>query len=137
MTYKSLVKLVESICLEMPNIRTFVEGDVYTLNSITPTYIVTCLTLQNRRDLNGFSYYTVYLFYVDRLKKDLSNDQEIISSGIDAMSKIIDKIKFSDGVFWDETYAVTMTPFHERFSDECSGIMATLTIPVIKENECE
>jgi len=137
MTYKNLVKLVETICLDQPNIRSFIEGDVYTLNSITPKYIATCLTLQNRRDVNGFSYYVVYLFYVDRLKKDLSNDQQIVSSGIDALTTIVNRLRNSDGVFWDESYAVTLTPFHERFSDECSGVMANFTIPVLNEPECE
>lgn len=136
MTYKQLVKVVENICLNIPDVRTFIEGDVYTLNSITPTYEVMCLTLQNRQDRNGFSYYRVVLFYVDRLKKDLSNEQEIISSGIEKMDYVMETLKNTDGVFWDETQTNVITPFRQRFADETSGVYAEFTIPVINEILC-
>lgn len=90
----------------------------------------------NRRDLNSITYFNINLFYVDRLKKDLSNEEDVINEGISCLSSIVNELKYSDDVLWDPTYAVTYTPFRERFSDECAGCMVNLTVPVILEEEC-
>lgn len=137
MTYKKLQEIIENICLNMPNVRTHGVGDVYLLNSVTPNYIVTWLSLVNRRDYNRMSYFNVNLFYIDRLKKDLSNEEIVINEGINCLERVVSKIKQTDGVYWDDTLNVVYSPFRERFSDECAGCYVNLTIPVVLEEPCE
>lgn len=137
MTYKKLQEIIENICLSMPNVRTFGVGDVYLLNSVTPDYIVTWLSLVNRRDYRTMTYFNINLFYVDRLKKDLSNEEMVINEGIKCLERVISEIKRTEGIYWDDTYAVVYTPFRERFSDECGGCYANLTVPVVLEEPCE
>lgn len=137
MTYKRLQRMIEDICLSKPNIRSFGCGNIYSLNSLTPSYVISWLSIVNRRDYQGLSYFNFNIFYVDRLKKSLDNEEEVINEAISCLSSIVNDIKNNDEVLWTLDSAVTYTPFRERFSDACAGAYVNVTIPVILEEECE
>lgn len=136
MTYNKLQEEIEKIAYQQANIRTFGAGDIFHLNSVTPEYMIIWLSLQNRQDIGDLTYFNVNIFYIDRLKKDLSNEEDIISSAFTCLENIINKIKNTEGIFWDNNRSVTYTPFRQRFSDECSGAWVNCTIPVVREEDC-
>ena len=136
MTYNQIQTIVESGCLSYPNVRTFGCGDIYLLNSTTPTYSVMWLSLVSRTDYSNFTTYQVNLFYVDRLKKDLSNEEQIISEGMEACETVVSMLKHHDDLLWDPDSNVTFTPFRERFSDECAGVYVNFSIQVPVEELC-
>ena len=136
MTYNQLQAIIESTCLSYPNVKTFGCGDIYLLNSTTPTYSVMWLSLVSRTDYSNFTTYQVNLFYVDRLKKDISNEEQIISEGMEACETVVSMLKHRDDLLWDPDASVTYTPFRERFSDECAGVYVSFSIQVPVEELC-
>lgn len=137
MNYTQLQHTVQTACMEYPNVETFGCGDIYLLSSTTPVYSVMWLSLVSRSDYEMVTTYNVNLFYVDRLVKDLSNEEQIISEGMEALETVIATLKRDPGVLWSDSVKVTFTPFRERFSDECAGVYANLSIPTVQEELCQ
>lgn len=137
MTYTQLQNKVKDICLNYPNVKTFGCGDIYLLNSTTPSYNVMWLTLVTRYDYEMQTSYNINLFYVDRLKKDLSNEEIIISEGLEALETVIGTLKRDKNVLWSDSTRVDYTPFRERFSDECAGVYANFTVVTTQEELCQ
>lgn len=118
MTYSEVLNLIKSNCTGF----SYNEGDIYLINFSTQTYPLINVFIEtviiNEKTID----YNISLTYVDRLLKDYSNKTIIQSDGIIYLNEIINSL--------DEIieYPVTITPFTEKFTDECAGDFAKLTI---------
>lgn len=134
MKLKQLVKIIEQICLTMPNVRTFICGDVYELNSLLESEYSAMVLSQNTHTVDleeGVENFSFHLFYVDRLTSDDSNRLDIQSEGNDALITVLGKL--------DELGIVSrnlsINTFKERFSSSCSGAFASFNI-TLDINDC-
>lgn len=132
MTLKELIEKIKTIARKQHNIGYVGEGDIYTLNSIPNIdYSVIFITQQNHSITADLCEYNINLFYVDRLFCDDTNRLDIQSHGITVINNIINQLT---SIFdADVEYPVSFTTFTQRFSDECAGVFATLTITTDNE----
>lgn len=137
MTYKDLERIVRDYSLGYPNVRTFLSGDVYALNTITPEYAVAVLSLTDSALDDNFLTCNVNIFYVVREMDDLSNDNEIINDGNAFISRTINKLKNTDGIYFGNGGSIPITPFRERFSDNCAGCFATVPVMLANDAACD
>ena len=136
MNYKQLIDEVESISLSHNLVNSFVEGDnIYDLNSSDNLYPVIYLTSKPHQLSQPTSKYNFYIYYVDRLIENKSNRIFVQSAGIKAINDIILKVKELTST--DIEYPIALTPFTEKFSDECAGIYGEIVIETFNDNtEC-
>lgn len=130
-----VIKTIEEVALSQPAVNTIVEQDVYGLNDTPNIKYGVFAWLQNNHNGNiaeGSFRYSFTLFYVDRLLDDKSNMLEVQSVGVSVLTNIL-RTLFDGG--WDISEYSVKT-FNERFTDDCSGAFADVTISVPLESIC-
>lgn len=134
MTLAQLIRLFEGIAKEQPSINMIVQQDVFRINSAPSLkYGVFAWTQgQHSGSINGMSAYSFSLFYVDRLKEDLSNQIEIQSVGCETISNILRMLDEYDV----EVSNYTIQTFNQRFADECAGVFCNVTLSVLPTMGC-
>ena len=134
MTLAQLINLFEGIAKEQPSINMIVQQDVFRINSAPSLkYGVFAWTQgQHSGSINGMSAYSFSLFYVDRLKEDLSNQIEIQSVGCETIGNILRMLEEYDV----EVGNYTMQTFNQRFTDECAGVFCNVTLQVLPNTIC-
>lgn len=128
---------IKDIGLSQPNIRTAVEGDIYSVMNTTKElkYGVFVITQGQHRSDDTFNYFSFNFFYVDRLVDDLeSNRLQIQSIGIQQLDNIIKT--FSDEYDVELNADITYNTFTQKFADECAGVYCNLTLEVPKDYYC-
>ena len=128
---------IKDIGLSQPNVRTAVEGDIYSVMNTTKElkYGVFVITQGQHRSDDNFNYFSFNFFYVDRLVDDLeSNRLQIQSIGIQQLDNIIKT--FSDEYYVDLNADITFNTFTQKFADECAGVYCNLTLEVPKDYYC-
>lgn len=134
MTLAQLIRLFEGIAKEQPSINMIVQNDVFRINSAPSLkYGVFAWTQgQHSGSINGMQTYSFSLFYVDRLKQDLSNQIEIQSVGCETISNILRRLDEYDV----EVGNYTIQTFNQRFTDECAGVFCNVTLSVLSTMGC-
>ena len=134
MTLAQLIRLFEGIAKEQPSINMIVQQDVFRINSAPSLkYGVFAWTQgQHSGSINGMSSYSFSLFYVDRLKEDLSNQIEIQSVGCETIGNILRLLDEHDV----EIGNYTVQTFNQRFTDECAGVFCNVTLSVLPTIGC-
>lgn len=134
MTLAQLIRLFEGIAKEQPSVNMIVQQDVFRINSAPSLkYGVFAWTQgQHSGSINGMSAYSFSLFYVDRLKKDLSNQIEIQSVGCETIGNILRMLDEYDV----EVSNYTIQTFNQRFTDECAGVFCNVTLSVLPTMGC-
>ena len=139
MTLLNAIEKLNEIALEQPNIRTIITNDVYKLDAMGDVkYNVFCIT-QNQHMENvdeGFVYYSLNLFFIDRLTDDYANELEIQSTAIQVLRNIIYTFinSYNADIY---NYTINYTTFEQQFADLCAGAYATLSIAVpTPSDEC-
>lgn len=128
---------IKDIGLSQPNVRTAVEGDIYSVMNTTKElkYGVFVITQGQHRSDDSFNYFSFNFFYVDRLVDDLeSNRLQIQSIGIQQLDNIIKT--FSDEYDVELNADITYNTFTQKFADECAGVYCNLTLEVPKDYYC-
>lgn len=126
MTLYDIIKALEDIALDQPSIKMIVPDDIFDLNDRGDTVFGVFGYAQGQHTANGnFITYGFTLFYVDRLTEDKGNRQHIQSTGIATLSNVLYTLGEEFPV---EVVSSTFDSFTERFSDECAGVMATVSI---------
>lgn len=136
MTLYDIIKALEGISIEQPNVKMIVPDNIYDLNDRADAEYGVFGYVQGQHSTNGnFITYAFTLFYVDRLTEDKGNRQHIQSTGIATLSNVLYTLGEEFPV---EVVSSTFESFTERFSDECAGVMATVSIsaprPIICAN---
>lgn len=134
MTLSQLISLFEGIAQQQPSINMIVQQDVFKLNSAPSLkYGVFAWTQgQHTGNINGMSAYSFSLFYVDRLKEDLSNQIEIQSVGCETLGNILRMLDEHDV----EVSSYTIQTFNQKFTDECAGVFCNVTLSVLPTTQC-
>ena len=127
----TLVKAIEKIGTALPNVNTVVLSDIYKLNELPDIdYSVFAIVQDIHRQDNDYFYFNFYLYYVDRLLNDKSNQLEIQSHGIQLLSTVISKIEQLGLILNRDLMENTYQSFNQRFSDECAGVFARIEVQV-------
>lgn len=128
MTLIDIVNEFLDIAKKQPNINYVGEGDIYDLNKLPNIdYGVFYITQTNHTQSEQMINYNLTLFYVDRIVKDGSNKLAIQSNGIITIGNIINLFSLKNPDV-EIDYDIEYTTFLHRFSDECSGVFATVRI---------
>lgn len=128
MSLYEIVKSLQEIAKQQPNINYVGEGDIYILNTQPNIdYSVFFITQTNHSQYENTIEYKLTLFYVDRLMTDESNRLKIQSEGIMMLGNIINIFnqKYPDV---EVEYNVNHTTFLQKFADSCAGVFADVTI---------
>lgn len=128
----TIVKAIEKIGNAIPDVNTVVLSDIFKLNELPDIdYSVFAIIQDQHREDDEYVYMNFYLYYVDRLLNDHSNQLEIQSHGMSLLSTVIGKIEDLGIVLSPDTDRI-FQPFNQRFSDECAGVYARveLMIPI-------
>lgn len=127
------IKRVEVVALKQPSIGMVVQSDIYRLNACPDVKygVFAWMHGQDSISLDSVTY-GFKLFYVDRLKADLSNQIEVQSVGIQTIDNILRSID-EDGL---SVLPYTFRTFNERFMDDCAGVMCEVSISVPNDLVC-
>lgn len=135
MTLLDVINRLEGVAKTQPQVSEVVGRDVYLLNEkASVTYGVFAWTQsQHSFDLMGDSTtYGFTLFYVDRLKADKSNTEEVQSVGVQVIKNILRTLAGEMGVSNGN-----ITPFMQRFTDECAGVFCNVSLTAPDDTICE
>lgn len=134
MTLSQLIQTIERVASLQPSINMIVQQDVFRINSAPSLrYGVFAWTQgQHSGSINGMQTYSFSLFYVDRLKEDLSNQIEIQSVGCETIGNILRALDEYDV----EVGNYTIQTFNQRFTDECAGIFCNVNLSVMPTTRC-
>ena len=136
MNYIQLINAIEVLAVKHNLVSSFVEGDnVFEVNSSDNLYPVVYLTSKPHQLGHPTSTYNFYIYYVDRLLEDKSNRLYIQNSGMKAINDLILDIIELDKT--DCTYPISINTFTEKFTDECAGVWAEISIETYNDmTEC-
>lgn len=127
MNFINLIKEIELLAVKHNLVSSFVEGDnVFEVNSSDNLYPVVYLTSKPHQLGHPTSTYNFYIYYVDRLLEDKSNRLFIQNAGMKAINDLIlDIIELEKT---DCAYPIAINTFTEKFTDECAGVWAEISI---------
>lgn len=120
------------VASQQPAVNTIIRNDVFRINSAPSLKYGVFAWTQGQHTGNvatGFNTYTFSLFYVDRLKDEESNQVEVQSVGCEVLGNILRALEDYD----IEVSSYTMQTFNQRFTDQCAGVFAnvTMTVPAV------
>lgn len=128
MTLYEVITDILNIAKQQPNINHTGEGDIYSLNSLPNIdYSVFWVTQTNHTQGENTVSFNLILYYIDRLLPDDSNRLQIQSQGMLALNNIINIYNQMNTDIQIE-YDINYTTFTHRFTDNCAGVFANVTI---------
>lgn len=128
MTLYEVITDILNIAKQQPNINHTGEGDIYSLNSLPNIdYSVFWVTQTNHTQGENTVSFNLILYYIDRLLPDASNRLQIQSQGMLALNNIINIYNQMNTDIQIE-YDINYTTFTHRFTDNCAGVFANVTI---------
>ena len=136
MTLKEITQAIEKVALDQPAINMLVRNDIFRLNSYTKArYGVFGWTQQAHTEDSDTDIltYNFTFFYVDRLNEKRSNEVDIQSVGMTALSNIIRALQ-PYGIYADTWEYQT---FNQRFHDECAGVYTNVALQVNVNYTCD
>ena len=139
MTLYQITKELERIALSQPNIRYAGDGDLYRDLNACPSRNYAAFYLTNNRhysdETQEVDRYSFNMFYIDRLVNvEGDNALEIQSIGKESLMNII---RTFNELYDGEIYGtIEWQVFTQRFSDECAGIYAIVTLQVPMDALC-
>ena len=135
MTLAQLISIIEKVASSQPAVNMIVRNDVFRINSAPSLKYGVFAWTQGQHSGNissGFNTYTFSLFYVDRLKADMSNQVEVQSVGCEVIGNILRLLEEYD----IEVTSYTMQPFDQRFTDSCAGVFSNVSVIVPAVSMC-
>ena len=136
MMLRDLIQLIDDYKEGNPLIGLVVPNDIFRLNTLADvTYPVLGWTQGQHRLTaeNGLLYFSLTVFYVDRLLADKSNELDIQSAGVAVLTDLVHYLEDRGAFVYGD---VTFTPFNQRFTDECAGVYASITFELPAEVLC-
>lgn len=133
MTLYDTIQSIVAAAREQPTVYTIARGDMYKINeSPKVRYGVFAYVQGTHTSGDGYNAFSFTFVYADRLDELRGNVEWVQSTGIQTIDNIIYKLE-DEGIMINEySYDV----FTERFSDECAGVMARVTLRVPKVFPC-
>ena len=137
-TLYNVIKTLESIALQQPNIRSAGENDLYGFMNGNPEikYGVFYVTQGQHTSTEGWDIWNLHLFIIDRLTGDKSNELRIESNAKQVLDNIIN-------IFCSRYDAEVVQgnkrkyhPFVESFKDRCAGVYVDVQLMTPKDVLC-
>ena len=133
MTFLQIINLIKETAYAQPNVNTVVR-EFLDLNREDTKYSAVVIQdrdgLRDRISEQDWNTYTFHLGYVDRLRDDESNRDDIFSTGINIINNIISSIRET----WFPDVEVNIIDrfqtFNQRFTASCAGVYVVLAIQV-------
>lgn len=136
MNLAQFITYVKETSLRSPFINQAIDGDVYQINSIENQYGIFCITPMSVTTTDNIMTINSTLFYVDRLVEGEYNMNQIQSDGVTCLKTIIEEITNDEDVDISLDGDVTYTVFRYKFTDECAGCFAEVSLNV-SNDDCE
>lgn len=135
MTLFDTIDILKKMCLEQPDVRMALDGDVFENLNSNPSVRYACvnMTQTSHSEEDGFDRYGLSIFYIDRLTDDRQNRLQIQSAGKEILQNVIDY--FCDEFDADRT-VLTFTPFTQKFKDECAGVWCNVELTIGRQYSC-
>lgn len=136
MTLQQVIKAMEVVASQQPSVNMVVQNDIFRLNGKPDARYGVFGWTQGQHSGSADSSLFTYaftLFYVDRLKEDLSNQIEVQSVGIQTLDNILRRLD-DLGIFIISSYS--FQTFNQRFVDECAGAFCNVTLQVPVSSMC-
>lgn len=132
-TFLQVVNIIRDTAYAQPNVNTVVR-EFLDLNREDTKYSAVVIQdrdgLRDRISEQDWNTYTFHLGYVDRLRDDESNRDDIFSTGINIINNIISSIRET----WFPDVEVNIIDrfqtFNQRFTASCAGVYVVLAIQV-------
>lgn len=135
-TLYSVVKTLQTIALEQPNIRTVGENKLYDDMNGNPEikYGVFYVTQNKHKSTDEWDIYSFNLFVIDRLTENKDNELRIESTAKQILDNIIATFcaRYNAEVVGERKYQ----PFVEKFKDVCSGLFVKVDLMMPKDVIC-
>lgn len=136
MMLRDLIRLIDEYAERNPLVGLVVPNDIFRLNTL-PDAVYPCLGwTQGQHRLaseSGLVYFSLTVFYVDRLLADKSNELDIQSAGVGVLTDLVRFLEAHGAYSYGD---VTFTPFNQRFTDECAGVYASVVFELPGETKC-
>ena len=136
MNLAQFIQYVKETSLRSPFINQAIDGDVYQINSIENQYGIFCITPMSVTTTDNVMTINSTMFYVDRLVEGETNMNQIQSDGITCLKTIIEEITNDEDVDISLDGDVIYTIFRYKFTDECAGVFAEVSLNV-SNDDCE
>lgn len=136
MTLVETIHKLKDIALRQPNVRSFVEGDIYDIlnGKKDVEYGVIVLTQGRHTRDEYYNNFNFNIFYVDRLVSDLEDNRlQVQSIGIEVLTNLIKRFCDKNDVEFNN---LTFDTFTEKFGAECAGVFATISLQVEADLIC-
>lgn len=129
MTLIQLIRIIEEVATHQPNVNMIVKNDIFRMNTAPSLRYGVFAWTQGQHSgviASGMVTYQLTLFYVDRLTEDRSNMLEVQSVGCLTLGNILRTLENYDIEVGD----YSLQPFNQRFTDECAGVFANVSLTV-------
>lgn len=135
-TLHSVVKTLENIALQQPNIRSAGENDLISFMNGNPEvkYCVFYITQGTHKSTDEWDTWNLTLFYIDRLTDNVDNELRIESTAKQELDNILTIFcnRYSGELIGERKYQ----PFADKFTDRCAGMYVTVNILMPKDVIC-
>lgn len=136
MTLAQVIRAIEITASKQPAVNMIVRNDIYRLNAAPDARYGVFAWLQGQHSGSlgdSLVRYRFTLFYADRLTSDLSNQEQIQSTGIEVLTNIL---RCLDAQGFAVTDPYTFRTFNERFHDDCAGVFCDVSFAVPAGSDC-
>lgn len=133
MTFLQIVNSIKDTAYAQPNVNTVVR-EFLDLNREDVVY--SAVVIQDRdgeRDIvNNQDYitYTFHLGYVDRLRDDQANRDDIFSTGMEVLNNIVNQLRDSFFPYMEVSVVDRFNTFNQRFIADCAGVYIVLAVNI-------
>ena len=114
-------------------------GSLYEINDLTiRDYPILYISPTGvHRVEENITFYSLSIFYIDRLTEDSSNGINIHSTAMEQLKNLITKIPDIEGVTDVATdYTIQLFTETERMKDRCNGAWATIEVGAVNDIIC-
>ena len=135
MTLSQTIRAIEMSAMQQPSVNMIVKSDVFRINSAPSLRYGVFAWTQGQHSgtlASGMRTFNFTLFYVDRLTKSQSNQIEVQSVGCETIENVLRLLEEQD----IEVGNFTITPFNQRFTDECAGVFCNVSLSVPATTMC-
>lgn len=135
-TLYSVVRTLQSIALQQPNIRTVGENKLYEDLNGNPElkFGVFYVTQGQHKSSGDFDIWSFHLFVIDRIMDNKENELRVESTAKQTLDNIITTFcaRYNADVTGERKY----NPFIEKFKDICGGVWVDVSLIMPKDIIC-
>lgn len=123
MTLRTIIEKLKEYAMATPNVGGVIINDVFRTNFWeSAEYGVVAIIQREHSISENNAIYRFQLAYIDRLVENKSNEVDVQSDGIMAISNMVNRLVTEAEV--ELNGEISFSVFNERFKDECGGVLA-------------